>query len=106
MGTMHEILDGSETDLVEAERKAFEADAGPYDFDLTRVQSAAPEPWSEYDDYATGHRWGGWLAAASAKSIEIDRLRAALEKIASRTQDTGLLWWQIEAREALKTPNA
>lgn len=34
------------------------------------------------------------------------RMRSALEKIASRTQDTGLLWWQIEAREALEKVGA
>ena len=33
-------------------------------------------------------------------------LIAALEKIASRTQDTGLLWWQSEAREALEKVGA
>ena len=32
-------------------------------------------------------------------------LHATLEKISSPTQDTNLLWWQIEARNAL-TPNA
>jgi len=32
-------------------------------------------------------------------------LYAALEKISSTTQDKNLLWWQIEARNAL-TPNA
>lgn len=44
-------------------RDAFEADAGPYGFDLTRHDCAAPEPWAEYLDDATGHRWAGWLAA-------------------------------------------
>jgi hypothetical protein len=44
-------------------REAFEADAAPYGFDLTRQECAAPEPWSEYADEATGHRWAGWLAA-------------------------------------------
>ena len=29
------------------------------------------------------------------------RMRSALEKIASPTQTTDLLWWQVEAREAL-----
>jgi hypothetical protein len=33
----------------------------------------------------------------------IDRLEAALTKISSPTQSTGLLWWQIEARAALNT---
>ena len=60
---MHELFDGSEPELIEAERKLFEADAEQYGFDLTRHQCAAPEPWSEYADQATGHRWGGWLAA-------------------------------------------
>lgn len=46
----------------EQERDAFEADAAGYGFDLTRFECAAPEPWSEYADPATGHRWAGWLA--------------------------------------------
>ncbi|QRM44013.1 hypothetical protein [Rhizobium sp. BG4] len=35
------------------------------------------------------------------QASEIDRLRAALTKISSPTQTTGLLWWQVEARAAL-----
>ncbi|MEW6314732.1 MAG: hypothetical protein AB1513_11965 [Pseudomonadota bacterium] len=67
MGTRHEIFDGSDATLIEAARSAFEADAGPYGFDLTRHQCAAPEPWSEYADPKTGHRWAGWLAAFAAQ---------------------------------------
>lgn len=33
---------------------------------------------------------------------EVERLRQALEKISSPSQTQKLLWWQIEAREALK----
>lgn len=44
-------------------REAFEADAAPYGFDLMHQECAAPEPWSEYADEATGHRWAGWQAA-------------------------------------------
>ena len=51
---------------IEAERARFEADAEPYGFDLTRYKSFVPEPWAEYADPATGHRWGGWLAAIGA----------------------------------------
>lgn len=65
MGRMYDAFDGSEPELIEAERQLFEADASVYGFDLTRHQCAAPEPWSEYADAATGHRWGGWLAARS-----------------------------------------
>lgn len=46
----------------ELERDIFEQDAATYGFDLTRAYSAAPEPWSEYADATTGHRWAGWLA--------------------------------------------
>ena len=49
----------------EAERTGFEADAIPYGFDLTRQKTLAPEPWSEYRDEGTRHRWAGWLARAS-----------------------------------------
>ena len=44
-------------------RAAFEADAGPYGFNLARQESISSEPWSEYKDPDTGHRWAGWLAA-------------------------------------------
>ena len=48
----------------EREREKFEADAGPYGFDLTRSNAGdiVPEPWAEYEDINTGHRWAGWLA--------------------------------------------
>lgn len=52
----------------ETERARFEADAAHYGFDLTRRETPAPEPWAEYADQATGHRWGGWLAAIDAPS--------------------------------------
>ena len=42
-----------------------------------------------------------WKAESLAATREIDMLRAALERIASRTQSTELLWWQVEARNAL-----
>lgn len=63
---MHDIFDGCDAALIDAARAAFEADAGPYGFDLKRNKCAAPEPWSEYSDADTGHRWAGWLAACSA----------------------------------------
>ena len=44
-------------------RREFEYDAKQYGFDLTRYSCAAPDPWIEYTDAATGHRWAGWLAA-------------------------------------------
>lgn len=44
-------------------RAAFEADAESLGFDLTRVDNPNVEPWDDYDDSATGHRWGGWIAA-------------------------------------------
>jgi hypothetical protein len=71
MGRMYDAFDGSQPELIEAERKLFEADAAPYGFDLTRYECAAPEPWSEYHSPATGHRWGGWLAARSLSSNAI-----------------------------------
>jgi len=47
----------------EMEREKFESDARPYGFDLTRFDCISDEPWSEYVDSETGHRWAGWLAA-------------------------------------------
>lgn len=45
-------------------RAEFEADAEALDFDLTRrINPVAPEPWMEYLNPDTGHRWAGWLAA-------------------------------------------
>ena len=70
---MHTLFDGSNPDLIDAERAAFEADAAPYDFDLTRVKIAAPEPWAEYADDATGHRWGGWLAASAQRDLRSEK---------------------------------
>lgn len=53
----------------ERERAAFEADAEPYGFDLRRTKmNLSGEPWSDYGDKETGHRWGGWLAARAALS--------------------------------------
>lgn len=47
----------------EKERRRFEEDAAPYGFDLTRTgDKSSVEPWAEYQDDATGHRWAGWLA--------------------------------------------
>lgn len=109
MGTMHELFDGSDADLIEAARAMFEADAEPYGFDLARHKCAAPEPWAEYADDATGHRWGGWLAATAAQSAELHRLRTALERIAKYPRvsgdELGYEGCRIVAREALKTPN-
>jgi len=51
---------------LEDERAAFEADAAPMGFDLKRLSCLAPEPWSEYADESTGHRWGGWHARATS----------------------------------------
>ena len=56
----------------EAERALFEADAKLYGFDLTRYSCAAHEPWSEYANLETGHRWGGWLAARDFSPITIE----------------------------------
>ena len=87
-------------------REAFEADAAAYGFDLTRFECAAPEPWSEYKDEATGHRWAGWQAARAA----------ALEEAASAAfnhfvdvcrerkvdQDFVRVWCSSDAIRALK----
>jgi len=52
-------------ELYEAERLLFEADAICLGYELTRASSSVvSEPWSEYSDSATGHRWAGWLAAS------------------------------------------
>lgn len=61
-------------ELIEAERKLFEADAEVYGFDVTRQQCVAPEPWSEYVNAETGHRWGGWLVAQSLAADKIFEL--------------------------------
>lgn len=54
----------------ERQRVLFEQDAIVLDFDLSRVYiDALVEPWCEYSDDATGHRWAGWLAACEANNI-------------------------------------
>ena len=64
-------------------RNAFEAGADAYGFDLTRYGCAAPEPWSEYADAATGHRWGGWLAALDESELLREQLSGAKEQLAA-----------------------
>ncbi len=49
----------------ESERPAFEADAEPLGFDLTRIANPNVEPWDDYLEMETGMRWGGWLARAA-----------------------------------------
>ena len=73
-------------------RVAFEHDAEPMGFDLRRHECMAPEPWSEYRDINTGHRWGGYLAAThaatareSALVAERDALRAATKQFYNLT---------------------
>ena len=49
---------------IEAQRVLFEADAELMGFDLTRCENIGVEPWADYANSDTGHRWGGWLGAA------------------------------------------
>lgn len=57
-------------------RKEFEYDAERYGFDITRSGWATSEPWSEYVNLETGHRWAGWRATCESKQKEIDDLDA------------------------------
>lgn len=69
-----------------AVRVAFEHDAEPMGFDLRRHECMVPEPWSEYRDINTGHRWGGYLAAthaATAREYALVAERDALRAMAS-----------------------
>lgn len=66
-------------------RAEFEADAEPMGFDLTRISLPVPEPWSEYADENTGHRWGGWLAATQRQQERI----AYVEKVADDAIELG-----------------
>lgn len=51
-------------------RLSFERDAIVLGFDVTRLYiDTIVEPWSEYVDSATGHRWAGWLAACEWSEI-------------------------------------
>ncbi len=59
-----------------AARVAFERDAEPMGFDLRRHECMVPEPWSEYRDINTGHRWGGYLAATHAATARESALIA------------------------------
>ena len=53
--------------ITEAERKTFEQDAGALGFSTVRLVNCNPEPWDDYLEHNTGHRWGGWLARAHAQ---------------------------------------
>lgn len=54
---------------IEAERKKFEADAMPYGFSLERATNLTGEPWCDYEDGPTGHRWAGWLACLDPHQV-------------------------------------
>lgn len=54
---------------IEEERRHFEADAAPYGFDLTRDNNTTGEPWCDYRDHDTGHRWAGWLASRAPHQV-------------------------------------
>lgn len=62
--------------MTDANRMAFEADAKALGFDVqpARHKNLSGEPWYEYRDLLTGHRWGGWLA----RDAEIERMRGLL----------------------------
>ena len=64
----------------EQERVAFEADAAPMGFDLTRQSIAVSEPWTEYADENTGHRWAGWQARAALDEALLRQAMEALEQ--------------------------
>lgn len=68
MARKYDAFDAGNPELIEAERKLFEADAAPYGFNLTRYDFKGVEPWSDYASDDTGHRWGGWLAARELSS--------------------------------------
>jgi hypothetical protein len=63
------------------------------------VEEARAEQWRLRRE-AEGSRDAAYAAADSLR-MERDAMKAALEKIASPTQTTDLLWWQTEARAAL-----
>lgn len=54
---------------IEEERKHFEADAMPYGFSLERSKNITGEPWCDYEDGPTGHRWAGWLASREPHQV-------------------------------------
>lgn len=64
-----------------AARVAFERDAEPMGFDLRRHECMVPEPWSEYHDINTGHRWGGYLAATHAAAARESALIADYQRL-------------------------
>lgn len=83
-------------DIDKIERAAFEADAEPMGFDLTRQSIAVPEPWAQYVDPATGHRWAGWLAATE---IERERCARVCESIALE-HSYGSFWQPSRSKAA------
>lgn len=94
MDRMYDTFDGSEPELIEVERILFEDDADSYGFDLRRLTCASPEPWSEYYNSDTGHRWGGWLAARSLRQdkeyplLNLRMVQAAIEEAVLRERDS------------------
>lgn len=79
-------------------RAEFEADAEPMGFDLTRISLPVPEPWSEYADENTGHRWGGWLAATQRQQERIAELEAQVQAL---TREAVVLAEKAETHDAI-----
>lgn len=77
---------------------------GPQNFITTEMPDGYWTPWHVANDElsAARKRANYWKSEHLAGNAEIVKLRTALEKIASRSQDTHLLWWQKEARKALE----
>jgi len=69
------------------DREKFEADAKELGFDLTRTEfNPNVEPWDDYIEDDTGHRYGGFIAGYQAATAESAARIAELEKIAARYQ--------------------
>ena len=68
------------------ERAAFEADAAALGFNVRPAihKNLSGEPWCEYRDLLTGHRYAGFISAFEQQRHEVERLTAALRFIVNR----------------------
>lgn len=81
----------------EPERAALERDAEALGFDIVHARHKSPtgEPWFEYRDLCSGHRYAGFIAGWAEQATTIARLREALQEADTLMgHDEGATQWR------------
>lgn len=93
--------------MTEENKHAFEADARALGFDVKAAthKNMSGEPWCEYRDLLTGHRWGGWLSAWERSETLLQQALDALEYHSEQTRPIERTAQAIHALRAHLRPN-